>query len=105
IHPTPSDHTRPSCGSIWPKTSTLGQARRLALAFPEHAGWDWRPADATRRSATATYLDELLGRHVIEAPEPLSHQLLSELTLDQPTSQLRSPALDPASLSSSEGIS
>ncbi len=105
VHPAPSEPTRPSCALIWPKTSTLGQARRLALAFPEHAAWDWRLADATSLLATATYLDELLGRHVIEAPEPLSHQLLSELTLDQPTSQLRSPAVDPASLSSSDGTS
>ena len=103
VRPAPSEPSRPSSALIWPKGSERGPARRLALAFPAHADWNWVLPDATSLLATVTYLDQLLARQVIDAPELLCRQLLTDLTLDQPTAQLRSSPLDPASLSSSEG--
>jgi hypothetical protein len=103
VRPAPSEPSRPSSALIWPRGSERGPARRLALAFPAHADWNWALPDATSLLATVTYLDQLLARQVIDAPELLCRQLLTDLTLDQPTAQLRSSPLDPASLLSSEG--
>lgn len=103
VRPAPGEHSRPSCALFWSKDSSHEHGRRLALAFPEHAEWNWMLPDATSLLATVTYLDQVLAKHVIDSPEQLSRQLLTELTLDQPTSQLRSSPVDLSTLSSSDG--
>ncbi len=94
VHPDPREPTRPISALLWPKGSSRWEQRRLALAFPENAGWGWVLADAKSLLATVTYLHQALARPVIDSPDLIAHQLLTDLTLDQPTSWLRSSPVD-----------
>jgi hypothetical protein len=103
VHPAPGNPARPSCVLFWPREGGLRPGRRLTLAFPEYAGWGWVLPDAKSLLATVTYLDQVLGRLVIDTPELVTHQLLTELTLDQPTMSLRSSPPDLYRLPTSDG--
>jgi hypothetical protein len=103
VHSNPSEPTRPLCALLLPKGSGQREARRLAFIFPEHAGWGWAIPDARSLLATVTYLDQTLARPVIDSPELVAHHLLTDLTLDQPTSWLRSSPVDLRSLPSRDG--
>lgn len=84
-HAAPHEPTRPSCVVFWPRESSQWrQARRLTLVFPEYAGWNWTLPDARSLLATVTYLEQILARPLIDAPEIVAHQLLTELACDQP---------------------
>ncbi len=103
VRPAPGNPTRPSCAQLWPREGGLRTGRQLVLAFPEHAGWGWVLPDAKSLLATVTYLHQVLGRPVVDAPELLAHQLLTEQTLDQPTTSLRSSPVDLYRLPTSDG--
>jgi len=103
VHPNPSEPARPLCAFLWPKGSGQREARRLAFVFPEHTGWGWVLPDARSLLATVTYLDQTLARPVIDSPDLVAHQLLTDLTLDQPASWLRSSPVDLRSLPSKDG--
>jgi len=90
VHPAPHHSARPSCVLLWPREGSRRPGRRLTLVFPEYAGWGWVLPDAKSLLATVTYLDQVLGRSVADAPELVAPQLLTELTADQPTTSLRS---------------
>jgi hypothetical protein len=64
VHPAPTVSDRPACALFLPR----GQQRRMTLAFPGHAGWDWKLPDALSLLATVTYLDQILTQHVVESP-------------------------------------
>jgi len=102
-HPDPHQPTRPLCAFLWPRGSGQPEARRLTLVFPEHAGWGWALPDARSLLATVTYLEQVLGRSVIDAPDLVAHQLLTELTFDHPTSWLRSSPVNLHTLLSRDG--
>ena len=93
-HPDPNEPTRPLSALLWPKGSSQWEARRLTFVFSEHAGWDWVLPDARSLLATVTYLEQVLARPVVDSPDLVAHQLLTDLTLDQPTSLLRSSPVD-----------
>src|SRR5436305_1698665 len=59
--------------------------------------------DARSLLATVTYLDQTLARPVIDSPDLVAHQMLTDLTLDQPTSWLRSSPLDLSNLHTKDG--
>ncbi|HEX9132207.1 MAG TPA: hypothetical protein VF844_07935, partial [Ktedonobacteraceae bacterium] len=103
VRPDPSEPDRPLSALLWPKGSGQGEARHLAFVFPEHAGWGWVLSDARSLLATVTYLDQTLARPVIDPPDLVAHQLLTDLTLDQPASWLRSTPLDLRTLSRRDG--
>lgn len=103
-HAAPHEPTKPICALLWPKGSGQREAHRLTFVFPEHAGWDWVLPDTRSLLATVTYLDQVLARPVIDSPDLVAHQLLTDLTRDQPTSWLRSPPVDLRILSSKDGI-
>jgi hypothetical protein len=105
VHPAPGNPARPSCVLFWSREGSLRPGRRLALAFPEHSGWRWVLPDAKSLLATVTYLDQVLGRPVADAPELVAPQLLTELTADQPTTSLRASQLDLSHLPTSDGMS
>jgi hypothetical protein len=91
-HAAPHEPTRPSCVVFWPRGgSQWRQARRLTLVFPEHAGWNWTLPDARSLLATVTYLEQVLTRSLIDAPEIVARQLLTELACDQPPAFLPVP--------------
>jgi hypothetical protein len=102
-HSDPREPTRPICALLWPKGSSQREARRLVFIFPEHAGWGWVLADARSLLATVTYLDQVLARPVIDSPDLVAHQLLTDLTLGQPISWLRSSPVDLRTLPSRDG--
>jgi hypothetical protein len=103
VHPNPSMLDRPLCALLFPRANGQWEARRLTFVFPEHAGWGWALPDARSLLATVTYLDQTLARPFIDAPDLVAHQLLTDLTLDQPTSWLRSSHNDLRTLPSGEG--
>jgi hypothetical protein len=103
VHSNPSELTRPLCALLLPKGSGQREGRRLAFVFPEHAGWGWALPDARSLLATVTYLDQTLARPVIDSPDLVAHQLLTDLTLDQPTSWLRSSPVDLRTLPMRDG--
>lgn len=103
VHPNPHEPTRPLCALLWPKGSSQREARRLAFIFPENAGWGWTLADARSLLATVTYLDQVLARPLIDSPDLVAHQLLTDLTIDSPTSWLRSATGDLGILPSGDG--
>ncbi len=103
VRQDPSEPDRPLSALLWPKGSGQGEARRLAFVFPEYAGWGWVLPDARSLLATVTYLDQTLARPVIDPPDLVAHQLLTNLTLDQPASWLRSSPVDLRTLSSKGG--
>jgi len=103
VHSDPSEPTRPICVLFWPKGSDQRGARRLTLAFPEYAGWNWELADARSLLATVTYLDQVLARPMLDSSDLIAHQLLTDLTRDYPIASLRSSPVDLHSLLSSDG--
>jgi hypothetical protein len=103
VHPNPSEPNRPLCALVLPKGNGQREARRLTIVFPEHAGWDWVLPDARSLLATVSYLDQTLARPVIDSPDLVAHQMLTDLTLDQPTSWLRSSPIDLHNLQGSDG--
>jgi hypothetical protein len=103
VHSNPSMPDRPLCALLLPKGNGQREARRLTFVFPEHAGWGWILPDARSLLATVTYLDQTLARSVIDSPDLVAHQLLTELTLDQPTSWLHSSSVDLHTLQSRDG--
>ena len=104
IHSAPENPERPACVLLWPREGGRSGNRRLALAFPEHSGWGWLLPDAKTLLATVTYLDQVLGRSVADAPELVATQLLTELTADQPTTSLRASQGALPHLSANESI-
>jgi hypothetical protein len=102
-HPDPHEPTRPLSVLLWPKGSSQWEAHRLLFVFPEHAGWNWALPDAKSLLATVTYVEQVLARPVIDASALVAHQLLTELTPDQPTSWLRSSPVDVSTLHSGSG--
>jgi hypothetical protein len=102
-HPDPHAPTRPICAVLWPKGSGQREVRRLTFIFPEYAGWGWVLPDARSLLATVTYLEQALARPVIDSPDLVAHQLLTDLTFDHPSSWLRSASVDLHDLSRSDG--
>jgi hypothetical protein len=102
-HSDPHEPTKPTCAFLWPKGSGQGEARRLTFVFPEYAGWNWVLPDARSLLATVTYLEQVLARPVIDTPDLVAHQLLTDLTRDQPPSWLRSSPTDLHTLLSRDG--
>ena len=103
-HSAPHNPTRPSCVLFWPRgNSQWEDARRLTFVFPEYAGWNWALPDARGLLATVTYLDQVLARPLIDAPELIAHQLLTELTNDQPPAFLHVPRADERLMSIQDG--
>ena len=93
-HPDPHEPTWPISALLWPKENRQWEARRLTFVFPEHAGWSWMLPDTKSLLATVTYLEQVLARPLIDSSELVAHQLLTDLTPDQPTSWLRSLPTD-----------
>jgi hypothetical protein len=94
VHPDPQEPSRPICAQLWPREHKQRQARRLALAFPEHAGWGWELTDARSLLATVSYLEEVLSRSVTDPPDLLAHALFTDLTRDATISPLDSSPVD-----------
>src|SRR6266567_292780 len=82
VHPDPQEPTRPIRALLWPRERNQWEARRLALAFPEYAGWGWGLTDARSLLATVSYLDQVLTRSVTASPDLLAQELLGDLTHD-----------------------
>ena len=104
VHPNPSAPDRPMCAFLLPKGYGQQEARRFTFVFPEHAGWGWVLPDAKSLLATVTYLDQTIARPIIDSPDLVAHQLLTDLTLDQPTSWVRSSLIDLHTLQSRDGV-
>jgi hypothetical protein len=102
-HSDPREPTRPTCAFLWPKGGSQGEARRLTFIFPEYAGWNWMLPDARSLLATVTYLEQVLARPVIDSADLVAHQLLTDLTRDQPPSWLSSSPADLHTLLSRDG--
>ena len=94
VHPDPQEPTRPISALLWPRERNQGEARRLALAFPEYAGWGWELTDARSLLATVSYLDQVLARSVTGSPDLLAHELLNDLTPDAADSPRGSAPID-----------
>ena len=103
VHANPSEPDRPSCAIFMPRRNGQREARHLTFVFPEYAGWNWMIPNARSLLATVTYLDQTLARPVIDSPDLVAHQLLTDLTLDQSTSWLHSPPIDLHTLHSRDG--
>ena len=82
VHPDAQEPTRPIRAQLWPREGRQREARRLALAFPEYAGWEWELTDARSLLATVSYLHQVLSRSVTDPPDLLAHALLGNLTRD-----------------------
>ncbi len=102
-HPDPHEPTWPISALLWPKGNRQWEARRLTFVFPEHARWGWMLPDAKSLLATVTYLEQVLARPLIDSAELVAHQLLTDLTRDQPPSWLRSSSADLYTLHSGGG--
>jgi hypothetical protein len=103
VHPNPFEPDRPVCALLLPRGNSQREARRLTFVFPEHAGWGWVLPDAISLLATVTYLNQTLARPVVDSPDLVAHQLLTDLTLDLPISWLRSSPIDLPTLQSIDG--
>jgi hypothetical protein len=103
IHSHPTDSSRPTSVLLWPKSGHQHGTRRLVLAFPGYAGWDWEISDARSLLATLTYLDQVLGRSFFDVPKLAAHQLLTELAGDQLATWMRSYSIDPHELQGKDG--
>ena len=101
VHPDPQEPSRPIRALLWPRERNQRQARRLALAFPEYAGWCWELTDARSLLATVSYLHQVLTRSVTTSPDLLAHELLNDLTRDAAISPLGSSQVDLCALSCS----
>src|SRR5437762_2379178 len=104
VHPNPSVPERPICVLLLPKVNGQREVRRITFIFPEHAEWGWILPDARSLLATVTYLNQTLARPVIDSPDLVAHQLLTDLTLDQPASWLRSSSIDLHTLHSRDEV-
>jgi hypothetical protein len=102
VHPDPQEPSRPIQAQLWPREHTQRQARRLVLAFPEYARWDWELTDARSLLATVSYLEQVLTRSVTGPPELLAHALLKDLTRDAPIMALDASSVDLCAFSSSD---
>lgn len=102
VHANPSEPDRPLCALLLPKGSGQREARRVTFVFPEYAGWGWVLPDAKSLLATVTYLDQTLARPVIDAPDLVAHQLLTDLT-DQSASWLASSQIELHALHAKNG--
>jgi hypothetical protein len=94
VHPDPHEPTRPIRALLWPRERNPWEARRLALAFPEYAGWGWELTDARSLLATVSYLEQVLARSVTASPDVLAHELLNDLTPDAADSPRGSAPVD-----------
>ncbi len=94
VHPDPQEPTRPIRALLWPRERNQWEARRLALAFPEYAGWGWELTDARSLLATVSYLHQVLARSVTGSPDLLAHELLNDLTPDAAYSPRGSSPID-----------
>jgi hypothetical protein len=94
VLPTPQEPSRPIRALLWPRERNQWEVRRLALAFPEYAGWGWELTDARSLLATVSYLDQVLSRSVTDPPDLLAHTLLNELTRDAADSPMGSSLVD-----------
>jgi hypothetical protein len=103
VHPHPSEPDRPISALLWPKGSERRQENRLTFVFPEHAGWDWVLSDARSLLATVSYLDQALARPLLDSPDLVAHQLLTELTGDLSASLFPSSARGSQPLSRPDG--
>jgi hypothetical protein len=101
VHHDPQQPTRPIRALLWPRDQNQREVRRLALAFPEYAGWRWELTDARSLLATVSYLDQVLTRSVTTSPDLLAHELLNDLTRDAAISLLGSSQVDLCALSCS----
>jgi hypothetical protein len=70
VHPDPHEPTRPIHALFRPRERNQREARRLALAFPEYAGWGWELTDARSLLATVSYLHQVLARSMTDPPRP-----------------------------------
>lgn len=102
-HTHPRDPSKLTSALLWPRTRNQHISRRLVLAFPENAGWNWELSDARSLLATVTYLDQVLGRSLFDAPNLVAHQLLTELTSEQSSSLPHSSPIDMHSFLSNAG--
>ncbi len=94
VHPDPHEPTRPIRALLWPRGRNQKEARSLALAFPEYAGWDWELPDPRSLLATVSYLQQVLSRSVTDSPDVLAHELLGDLTHDAAVSPRGSSSVD-----------
>jgi hypothetical protein len=94
VQPDLQEPSRPLCAQLWPREHVQRQARRLVLAFPEHAGWGWELTDARSLLATVSYLHQVLSRSVTDSPDLLAYALLTDLTGDAAISPLGSSPVD-----------
>src|SRR6266852_1523517 len=101
VHPDPQEPTRPIRALLWPRERNQGEARRLALAFPEYAVWGWELTDARSLLATVSYLHQVLAMSVTDSPDLLAHALLNDLTREAADSPLGSSPVDLYALSGS----
>ncbi len=104
IHANASDPTRPTGVFLWPRGNSQGEARRLALVFPEHAEWHWALPDAKSLLATITYLEQALARLVLDSPDLFAQQMLTDLTRDRPPAWFHSSPKDLHTLLGNEEI-
>src|SRR5207248_7030201 len=68
VRPAAGNPTRPGSVLLWPREGRRS-SRQLALVFPEYAGWGWMLSDAKSLLATVTYLDQVVGRPLLDTPE------------------------------------
>lgn len=104
VHPDPREPGRPLSVLLWPRGSDQRATRRLAIVFPENAGWPWALTDARSLLATVTYLAQALGRSLIDSAELMAHQLLTELTRDYAPFSPRSSSPFFQTLASRDGV-
>src|SRR6266700_2448738 len=93
IHAPSITSERPSSAVFFPRGSRSAVGRRMTLAFPAHAGWNWQLPDALSLLATVTYLEQLLSRQVVDTPQQCAAQVLGERTSREPVSELRASAV------------
>jgi hypothetical protein len=98
-----SESARPVNALLWPKGNRR-EERRLAIVFPEHAGWNWELSDATSLLATVTYIQQALNRSIVDTPELIARQLLTDLTSNQPMAVLRSFPQEQRDLLNNAGV-
>jgi hypothetical protein len=99
VQPDAHEPSRPIRALLWPREGKQGEARRLALAFPEYAGWGWDLPDARSLLATVTYLQQVLSKSVTNSPDVLANELLGDLTHAAADSPRGSSPVDPYAFS------
>ncbi len=98
-----SEVARPVNALLWPKGNRR-EERRLSLVFPEYAGWNWDVSDATSLLATVTYIQQALNRSIVDTPELVARQLLTEFTSNQPMAVVRSFPQEQRELLNNSGV-